>query len=74
MATVIDCAEQFYNECAVSPHQGDMQTVQLAPGVTLTRPGLVTPTMISPTFRERNHSMRGEHRTHTVPTCCTVDG
>ena len=36
--TVINGAEQqFYEACAISPHQRDMQLVQLAPGVTLTR-------------------------------------
>ena len=54
-------AEQFYNDCAISPYElHDMQTVILAPGVTLTRPGLVTPTMSRPTFRARGCAVRGE--------------
>ena len=62
-------AEQLYKECAISSHQRDKTTVHLARGLTLTRQGLVMPTMSSPTF--------GEWYTHDtsytdVPliTCC----
>ena len=37
-------SEQFYEEFAISPHQRDVQTVDIAPGLTLTHSRLVTST------------------------------
>ena len=77
--------DKFYIEqCSVSPHQRDMQTVRISPGVTLTRSGLITPMMSSPIF-ESNPPVQGDvwvaqkscqratvDRLLGLPVCCVL--
>lgn len=65
-AALDDVLHLHGDECLISPHKCDSRTVYLAPNLTLVRQGLITPTMSSPIFRERECAVRGEeHMAHT---------
>ena len=74
------CADALLNDeytreqYAVSPRQRDLQVLQLAPFVVLTRPGRVLEPTGNPSFGERGDPVhvRGEEHSELKPRRCTA--